>query len=288
MAAVDAAAAAAASSGPAATVGGGGGGRAFDAVAAQGAEGGLFRACLAAIRGAHFQSNRTRALLVVAGLFTDRNVYREVIALFYAVTKELEAELDGRTATTKNDPVRRTLRELGYRFTEPYEQDLAFLYDGRGDWREQVEALALQTPAAVAYRAKIRAAGTAGTDSAVLAGAAFCLWGALVVGGGAVAMPRVQARYGAEATHLFRDVTGPGREGRRGDFVRAWDDLAAAGENPALFDAIVQSSRECMQCNNDLLSSLARNPWWLPVALSVAVAVVSTFIAILMRRWLSK
>jgi len=218
------------------------------------------------IRTAHFRSNRTRAVLVIAGLFTDVKIYREVIACFYALTADLEVKLLA-GCEKKNDPLCEKILALGYRFTEPYKEDLAFLY-GK-DWKEQVEAV-LQSNAAVStYREKIRGM----TQSTELAGAAFVLWGALIIGGGAAAMPRVKSLCGAEATHLFEQVTGPGREERKRAFVEVWDSLANPEQDT--FGDIVRSSQECMQGNNNVLTSLTRNPWWVSYLVYASGALLS-------------
>ena len=118
-------------------------------------------------------------------------------------------------------------------------------------------------PAAAACLKRLQAM----TSSQDLAGAAFVLWGALIIGGGAAAMPRVKSRYGADATHLFQKVAGPGREQRKRDFIACWDALAAPGTPE--FETIVAASQECMQGNNDVLATLARNPWWLGYVVAV-------------------
>jgi heme oxygenase len=251
----------------------------FDSVSSKGRENGLFRACMKEIRSAHFRSNRMRAVIVLAGLFTDVRIYRDVISLFYAITKEMEDKLVELQAKDANDSICATLLALGYRFTEHYEKDLAYLYskekNALADWKSEVQVLLRQTPAASAYRERIRAM----TSAAQVAGAVFCLWGGLVIGGGAVAMPRVKANYGIEATNLYSSVTGPGREERKRAFIQAWDDLTEPSADD--FATIVQSSRECMQCNNDVFSSLIRNPWWLSplVRTSVVVAVAAVSVA---------
>jgi Heme oxygenase len=253
----------------------------FDSVASKGRENGLFRSCMKAIRSAHFQSNRMRAVIVLAGLFTDLRIYRDVIAIFYAITKEMEDKLLELQAKDPNDSICGKLLALGYRFTDDYEKDLAYLYskekNAAADWKSEVQVLLRQTPAASAYRERIRAM----TSGAQVAGAVFCVWGGLVIGGGAVAMPRVKANYGIEATHLYSSVTGPGREERKRAFVQAWDDLTEQASTDDDFATIVQSSRECMQCNNDVFSSLIRNPWWLSplVVTSVVVAVAAVSVA---------
>lgn len=244
---------------------------AFDQVTTKGLNGGLFRACMQAIRSAHFQSNRFRAVLVVAGLFSDKAIYREVLSIFYTVTRELETALE----KEKGDEICQKLLSLGYHFTPQYENDLACLY-GSLNWKEQVDAVVSRNQAAVEYRDKIKNMKT----GAELAGAAFVLWGALIIGGGAAVAPKVK-KYGA--VNLFQDVTGPGREDRKRNFIQTWDSLAdKSSEN---FNEIVKSSKACMQCNNNVLSSLARNPWWFPYAVSVVVGIASVAVVMIHRKW---
>lgn len=249
----------------------------FDKITTKGQEGGLFQACMKAIRTAHFRSNRTRAVLVIAGLLTDKKIYRDVLSIFYAVTKEVEIKMQAFAAD--NDTISKKLLALKYHFTPLYEKDLACLYDNSSDWKDEVEAVVNRSVAAVAYRDKIRGM----TSGVELAGATFCLWGALIIGGGAVAMPRIRSAFGPDAVHLFQDVTGPGREQRRRNFIQTWDSLVA-DEGPA-FHMIVQSSQECMQGNNNVLSTLPRNPWWLPLVGSVVVGALSVVVVVVQRRW---
>ncbi|VEU36279.1 unnamed protein product [Pseudo-nitzschia multistriata] len=258
---------------------------AFDKTTEKGAEKGLFRACMASIRSAHVSANRLRAALVLSGLFTDRKVYREAIALFYLATDALEKKIAA-LHETEGDEICGKLLSLGYRFGPLYERDLLHLY-GRG-WRAAVEAVAAgATDGAGAYLRAIEDMAS----GAELAGAAFCLWGALVIGGGAAAGPRVESLCGKGACHLFGPVTGPGRGERKKRFVALWDGLAVPCEsgsggndgagkdndndNDESFDRIVAASKDCMQGNNELIVSVRRNPWWLKYVASVGVAVVA-------------
>lgn len=260
-------------------------GKSFDRLTETGAEGGLFRACMKAIRTAHFRSNRVRAVLVVAGVFTDVKIYREVMACFYALTAELERKLLLEKEKKSSDPLCEKILALGYRFTQPYEDDLAFLY-GPQDWKEQVEMVVQSHAAVSAYRDKIRGM----TESAELAGAVFVLWGGLVIGGGAAAMPRVRALYGVEATHVYEQVTGPGRDERKRAFVETWDSLATSdpnddGGDALLFGAIVRSSQECMQGNNNVLTSLTRNPWWVSYLIYATGALLAVGAMFYLKSW---
>jgi len=253
--------------------------KAFDKVATQGQERGLFSACMKAIRSAHFRSNRFRAVLVMTGLFTDKTIYREVLSIFYVATRELEKAL--KKQDEDDDVICQKLLSLGYHFAPQYEKDLEYLF-GSSDWREQVDSIVKQNEAAADYCDKIM-----NMKSGALAGATFVLWGPLIIGGGAAASPRVKSRFGEGAVHLFKDVTGPGREKRKMDFIEIWDSLVT-DKSSEKFEEIVRHSQECMQCNNNVLSSLARNPWWFPYAVSGVVGVASVLVALIYRQWTKK
>lgn len=250
-------------------------------------EDGLYRACMRSIRGAHLRANRLRASLVLAGLFTDRRVYRDVLTAFYVATAETESKLDELAAA--GDETCRKILSLGYRFAPQYERDLEVLWGnagtgggGGGDddrakkggpsWKDRVipNFVADEVPAAGEYRSHIRRMKS-GNEAA---GAAFVLWGALIIGGGAAAYPRARSLVGDGAVSVFEDVVGPGREARKREFVRVWESLATP-EDTASFEEIVASCQKCMQHNNDIFTSLQRNPWWVPYAISSAVGLVS-------------
>jgi len=252
-------------------------GKVFDQTTAKGQPNGLFQASMKSIRGAHFQANRIRGFLTLTGLFTDKRIYRDVIAIFYLLTEEMEAKLD--FFSKKGDPIAEKIRALGYRFTEGYEQDLEYLY-GTNDWKEQARQALQKNAAAVEYLEKLQQV----KSGQEVAGAAFVLMGALIIGGGAVAMPRVKSAYGEEATHLYQPVVGRGREQRKREFIQCWDSLAEPTSSGEEFDKMVQASQEFMQGNNDVLSALARNPWWLPYATAAVVGVLSTAAYFVRRR----
>jgi len=243
----------------------------FDKTTEKGAENGLFRACMKAIRSAHKSANRLRAALVLAGLFTDKSVYREVIALFYVATNTMENRMIA-LKKEKGDEICDKLLSLGYRFGPQYEKDLQLLYSDSVDWKLAVEkVVATSTDGARSYIKRIENM-TTGDE---LAGAAFCLWGALIIGGGAAAKPRVESLCGKDTCNLFQSVTGPGRAERKTKFIKTWDSLAVQiedteddnidGKDPvsSSFGRIVAVSKECMEGNNELIVSIKRNPWWL-------------------------
>lgn len=253
----------------------------YDRLMVKGSADGLFRACLQEIRSPHLRANRIRMILVtLMGLFTDKSVYREVLSIFYVLTRELERKLGERK---KDDGVASKIVALGYHFTPGYEKDLEFLYASDKatlDWKGQAEAVVRQNAAASAYLAWLQDANRTNMD---LAAAALVLWGGLVVGGGAMAQPRIKSAYGVEATHVFQDVIGPGREQRKLGFVTTWDGLAKPGSTA--FENCVKSTRYCMNSNNAVLASISRSPWWMKYVQAAGVASLAAVVYIGVQRW---
>jgi hypothetical protein len=106
-----------------------------------------------------------------------------------------------------------------------------------------------------------------------------------IIGGGAVAMPRVKSAYGPQAIHLFRDVTGPGREDRKMAFIATWDSLVTGDrESSQDFEAIVDAASRFMQGNNDVLASISVRPWWLVYLPACSAAAVAVLLAYLVYR----
>lgn len=246
----------------------------FDATTSKGCEGGLFQICMKTIRSDHQSSNRLRGALVLAGLFTDKVIYRDIISLFYIVIKELEVKLK----SIKNDPVAEKLKSLGYEFTSGFEKDMPVLWNGN-NWKDQVDSLANDNAVTLEYVQKIRSMNSASE----IAGALFVLWGGLVIGGGAVASKRARALYGPQATHVFAAVTGAGRAQRRRQFVETWDSLATKSESN-VFQAVVRSTADCMALNNEIFVSLQIRPWWWKYAVSTCVALAAVILYALIPR----
>ena len=273
---------------------------AFDTTTSKGVEGGLFRECMSSIRSKHITANKLRMGIVVAGMFSDVSMYSEVIALFYLVTKAAESKakelslLSTKTTTANDDGnITSKILSLGYNFTPDYEHDLKFLYEtklGLLSWKDYVDTnIYDQNDTVRSYVRHIESM----TTGAELAGAIFCLWGALIIGGGAAAKPRAESLVKQkDSLKLFQSVTGPGRNHRKAEFVRVWDSLVAADSSnnddedvdvtTALRDAIVKSCQSCMQRNNDLIASVKKTPWWMKymhvggmMITSVAVAAIA-------------
>lgn len=250
----------------------------YDTISKKGVNNGLYQSCMKSIRKAHFQANRLRAGLVIAGLFTDIELYREVISLFYIVTSAMERKT--KHLASEGDVICKQILELGYNFTPQYESDLEYLY---GDnWKEHVYSNEQRSLIIIKYKEKIESA-TSGID---VIGPCFVLWGALIIGGGAAVMPKIEKLCGSkDACNLFKDVTGPGRLQRRQTFIKVWDSLIIP-KNEKDFDDAVMATRECMQYNNDIFTSLQRNPWWWKYLFSTTV-VMAGAVSIISFRYLS-
>lgn len=269
----------------------------FDKTTEKGADSGLFRACMVSIRTAHKSANRLRAALVLSGLFTDKKVYREVIALFYVATNTMEEKMIS-LKEDAGDEICIKLLSLGYRFGPEYEKDLQTLFGDSGDWKVAVEnVVAKATDGARSYIKSIENM----TTGAELAGAAFCLWGALIIGGGPAMKPRVESLCGKDSCNVFESVTGPGRGVRKANFIKVWDSLALRveggdrdnidgkkedemGPASSSFEKIIEVCQECMQGNNELIISVRRNPWWLKYIVSSAVGIMAAGAFILNQR----
>lgn len=253
----------------------------WDETTQKGAADGLFRSCMNAIKSSHKNALEVRTALIVSGLFTDKRIYREAIALFYTVTRELEIKMKSPEfrEKVKDDAteleVLEKMQSYGQKFyfTEAYEKDLGSLFTPE-TWKTEVEEIIAARPAAVAFRDHIRSM-EAPTD---LAAALFSLWGALVIGGGAAARRRAKALCGDNVLNLFEKVSGPGREQRKGEFIAFFDSLAAPGS--PTFDKITQATELCMEKSNAMLRSISANPWWLKWVGLVAVATPAVALAI--------
>lgn len=131
----------------------------YDTISKKGVDNGLYQSCMKSIRKAHFQANRLRAGLVIAGLFTDIELYREVISLFYIVTSAMERKT--KHLASEGDVICKKILELGYNFTPQYESDLEYLY---GDnWKEHVSSNEQRSSIIIKYKEKIESA-TSGID----------------------------------------------------------------------------------------------------------------------------
>ena len=160
--------------------------RAYDATTSKGKPDGLFRACMEAIRSSHHEARQIRTALILIGLFTDRELYKEWLSVFYIVNLELEEKMKSADFEESlcNDEseltILKKLQELGnkYYFSELYEQDLQLLWgvSTREALLQKVDSCLANKPNAREYRSVVRNM----TKASELSGALFCLWGVYV------------------------------------------------------------------------------------------------------------
>jgi heme oxygenase len=258
--------------------------RAYDATTSKGKPDGLFRACMEAIRSSHHEARQIRTALILVGLFTDRELYKEWLSVFYIVNLELEEKMKSADFEESlcNDEseltILKKLQELGnkYYFSELYEQDLQLLWgvSTREELLQKVDSCLANKPNASEYRSVIRNM----TKASELSGALFCLWGVYIVGGGAMARQRALKMCGEDGVHVYKNVAGPGREKRKADFIELWDNLAENGTSE--FQITEKSSDMCMKLMNATIKDLSANPWWLKWVSVSMLAVVGGSIAV--------
>jgi hypothetical protein len=126
--------------------------KAYDKITSEkGLENGLFRACMKAIRTGHVRSNQLRMGIVVAGMFTDRNMYREIITCFYGITAAAEQRMN--ELANDGDVICSKLQQYNFRRTKQYEADLQVLFDDdpKTNWQEHVQRILQKNPAAQQY-----------------------------------------------------------------------------------------------------------------------------------------
>lgn len=199
------------------------------------------------------------------GLFTDQKMYRHVLAMFYLATKEMELKIDqllrNENCKKSDKEICEKIQTLGYRFAKDYERDLKHLF-GDNEWENEMDRILASNRAVADYVSSISQM----TTSEEVCGAVFCLWGALIIGGGAMAMPKVKRLVGDNGVHVFQQVVGPGREERKRRFISTWDSLASKNngdESEKSYQAIRVSCEQCMQRNHKMLTSVTLWPWWL-------------------------
>ena len=258
--------------------------RAYDATTSKGKPNGLFRACMEAIRSSHHEARQIRTALILVGLFTDPELYKEWLSVFYIVNLELEeklksADFEESLRDDKNElTILKKMQKLGekYYFSELYEQDLQLLWGAstRDKLLAKVDSCLANKPNAREYRSVVKGM----TKASELSGALFCLWGVFIVGGGAMARQRALKMCGEDGVNVYKNVAGPGREKRKGDFIELWDGLAENGTSE--FEAAKDSSDVCMKLMNATIKDLSANPWWLKWVSLSTLAVVGGSIAI--------
>lgn len=259
----------------------------------QGREHGLFRACMDTIRSSHTLGQTLRTAALTAGLLTDVKCYAELLGQFYLVTDALEERMCELMRAAENDktPLAATpksklllvtkVKALGYSFSDAYARDFRVLLGPC--WLDILKTYWTTEPAE-RYMKRLQYA----SDAECVA-AAFILYGPLIIGGGAMLKPRVERAFGAQATHVFADVTGSargGRAARRREFINLYDTLldeddykstsaSPTGHN-ATFTTIVQACGEFMELNNQMMMAVKQTPWWKKyVTASMAVVVAA-------------
>lgn len=243
----------------------------------QGAEQGLFRACMDAIRTSHSLGQTLRNAAIATGLLTDQNCYAEMLSQFYVVTAALEKRMDELIASENETKVEarivKRVQKLGYSFQSGYEQDLQTLLGS--NWKEAVQSWI--TEPSKKYINKIQSA-----NDSECAAAAFILHGPLVIGGGAALKPRVEKAFGKNATNVFESVIGEsrgGRSGRRREFIECYDELLTGIDtHRELFAEIVDAARQFMDLNNEMMIAVKQSPWWQKYVKLALVVMVSYLI----------
>lgn len=242
----------------------------------RGDDDGVYRQMLRAISTGHSIGQKLRGAMFVAGLLTDRKCYAETVVQFYTATEALERQLGTTAAAAGGQRVRQELKQLGLKFSDGYELDLAVLLGP--DWRRKVPEL--QSNAAKQYVKQITA--TADDDGPVLAAAAFILWGPLVIGGGKSLQRKIAKAFGDDVTHVFAPICklpNSEHDALKDLFANCMDGLPGEGVTA---DAMVQHAQSFMEMNNALMRSVHFRPyWWSYVMYGAVAAVVSVLLALL-------
>ena len=264
--------------------------KAFDGTTQKGKKDGLFRTCMSSIRSAHFTANKLRAALVLMGVFTDVALYTHSLTMFYVVTRQVENKLFAdeeflATLTPEEICMLEKIKTMQFQFTTGYEKDLQVLYGKLHpnlSWQMCVEKVVRSTPIVQEYQAHIKNM----TKASELAGAVFVLWGALIIGGGAMIQPKAKKLVGADAVNVFESIIGPSREARRALFIQTWDSLA---ENSSLAAHEVQeSAKKCMEFNNDMMGKGSKaNPWWLKYVILLCFIFTCCILYFIYESWAS-
>ena len=246
----------------------------------QGRENGLFRACMDRIRSSHTTGQALRTALLTAGLLSDANCYAELLGQFYVATSALEKRMDELLLTCEDKGGETSslliskVKNLGYSFSLGYEKDLQSLLGS--DWKTIIESWT--TEPAKQYVQLLQSAN----DTECVA-AAFILHGPLVIGGGAMLKPKIEKKFGIDATNVFQDVIGTvrgGRSKRRREFIELYDTLLDDddGNESERFSSIVEKCGEYMRLNNEMMVAVRQKPWWQKYVAASVVAIASAVV----------
>lgn len=235
----------------------------------RGKEGGGYRDMLVAITRGHSIGQKLRGAMFVAGLMQNRTCYTETVVQFYTVTAAFERQLERAPTGDGATRVRNQLQRLKMQFSGGYEEDLAELLGS--DWRTTVSKM--QSAAAREY-VKMIEAHSVTDDGAVLAAAAFILWGPLVIGGGKSLERKIAKAYGKGVTHVFEPICKLSREEHdalKDIFASVMDELPGEGIQQ---EDMVEHAAKFMHMNNALMRSVNLKPWLFSSVIYVAIALV--------------
>ena len=93
-----------------------------------------------------------------------------------------------------------------------------------------------------------------------------------------MARQRALKMCGEEGVNVYQNVSGPGREKRKRDFIELWDDLA--NNSTSQFVAVKDPSYLCMKLMNATIKDLSANPWWLKWVTLTTLALVGAFLCV--------
>ena len=233
----------------------------------------LFARMMGAIHVKHTRGNRV-GFVKLPLILTDKQLYGGAIAQFYFLTERLEARLREHAA---HPLVKHLLDELDLKPIAPgYEADLAQIFgvdDERTPLAWRAAAAATRTPATEKYLVALDNAGPV-----ELVGAAFILYGALVIGGGKNTQKRVK-RVLPGCDHVLFDVA-DGMPAARRRFKNLFTQVTKehAGKGPVApehGDALVAHAGRYMTRNNEVVLSVRCVPNWLYRVAAVSIAAVT-------------
>ena len=233
----------------------------------------LFARMMGAIHVKHTRGNRV-GFVKLPLILTDKQLYGGAIAQFYFLTERLEARLREHAS---HPLVKHLLCELDLKQIAPgYEADLAQIFGGDDEtWR--AAAAATRTAATESYLAALDIAGPV-----ELVGAAFILYGALVIGGGKNTQKRVK-RVLPGCDHVLFDVADDMPAARRrfkNLFTQVTKEHAGKGPvAPEHGDALVAHAGRYMTRNNEVVLSVRCVPNWLYRVAAVSIAAVAVVAA---------
>jgi len=173
-------------------------------------------------------------------IFTEESLYADAIAQFFFLTEELEKAL----ARHQDDPMVQRVTSLGLSCASGYASDLEELNGPK--WREK--ASLSRTSATAAYCKIIAEA-----DAVETVGAAFILYGALVVGGGKSTQAKVKKIF-PNCNHSLYDVGEDMKELRK-KYMRTFTDIGKEWPGD-VSDKLEAQAERFMALNNTVVLSI--------------------------------